>query len=86
MVKLPVFLQRYWQLNPDQVYNIQLGWDSAVTIASDEYKKRMVRPFGFFDEYIFLSCLSYLSTHLSLYLSINIIYMYILNTHIYIYT
>lgn len=32
---------KYWQLNPDQVYNIQLGWDSAVTIASDEYKKRM---------------------------------------------
>jgi len=32
---------KYWQLNPSKVYNIQTGWDNAVSIASDEYKKRM---------------------------------------------
>ena len=29
-------------MNPSKVFNIQMGWDNAVSAASDEYKKRMV--------------------------------------------
>eukprot|EP00112_Aurelia_sp_Birch-Aquarium-sp1_P002492 Seg1276.9 transcript_id=Seg1276.9/GoldUCD/mRNA.D3Y31 product="Transmembrane protein 222" protein_id=Seg1276.9/GoldUCD/D3Y31 len=32
---------KYWQMNPSKVFNVQMGWDNAVSAASDEYKKRM---------------------------------------------
>ena len=36
---------RYWQLDPYKVNGGPAAWDRAISLASDEYKNRMVRIF-----------------------------------------